>query len=344
MSTDPAERTHLLLQAFDPTRGITVLSPEASGPGYWVGAPGVTYDPERERFLLTYRRRRPRGQEPDRGYQAYIAESQDGIHFADLWSVKKEQFGSTSIERLCLRKDGSGYLLYVSYVDPADNRWRIDVLASTALDGFDPLLARPLLTAADTQTEGVKDPHVIRIGPAYYMFVSFAKARPFRPEEVTRAHATADIYATGLTTCPTGLAVSGDGQRFRWLGEVLPTGEGWDRYQARLTSVLYVPATQAGAAIFVGFYDGSATAGENYEERCGMAVSFDLSRWHRLTADNPWARAPHSTGSLRYMDVVTVGEELLLYYEYARPDGSHELRMNRVRWKMISPLHTVASI
>jgi hypothetical protein len=41
--------------------------------------------------------------------------------------------------------------------------------------------------------------------------------------------------------------------------------------------VLYLPATKADPAIFVGFYDGSATAAENYEERCGMAVSFDLS-------------------------------------------------------------------
>jgi hypothetical protein len=61
-----------------------------------------------------------------------------------------------------------------------------------------------------------------------------------------------------------------------------------------------------------------------------MAVSFDLSHWHRLSADGPWASAPHSTGSLRYIDLVAVGDDLLLYYEYARPDGSHELRMNWV--------------
>lgn len=315
----------------DPASGVTVLTPEGSARGYWVGAPSLMYDADRKRFLLTYRRRRPRGQEPDRGHQSWIAESRDGQQFTDIWSVKKEALGSTSIERTCVVKDGSTYLLYLSYVDPADNRWRIDVIESASPDGFDLKEGRPLLTAAGTHTEGVKDPHVIRIGPAYYMFVSFAKERSFTPEEAERAHATSDIYNTGVTTFPTGLAISGDGRHFQWLGEILGTGQGWDRYQARLSSALYLPATDAAPAIFVGLYDGSAGAEENYEERCGLAVSFDLSRWERLTPDAPWAVAPHGTGSLRYVDVVPVEDELLFYYEYARADGSHELRMNRLR-------------
>lgn len=317
-------------RAFDPTVGFTVLAPEASGSGYWVGAPSVIYEPETGRFLLTYRRRRPRGQEHDRGYESWIAESQDGVHFADVWSVKKEQFRSTSIERTCLVKLDSGYLLYISYVDPADNRWRIDLLESATPDGFDPSKARPLITAAGTRTEGVKDPHVIRIGPAYFMLVSFAKARAFTDGERARAHATSDIYNTGVTTFPTGLAISGDGHRFQWLGGVLAPGEGWDCYQARLSSVLPMPSTEGAPAVFVGLYDGSASAEENYEERCGMAVSFDLSHWQRLTADAPWVVSPNGTGSLRYADALTVGGDLLLYYEYALADGSHELRMNRL--------------
>jgi hypothetical protein len=31
------------------------------------------------------------------------------------------------------------------------------------------------------------------------------------------------------------------------------------------------------------------------------------------------------------MDVVRLGEDIYYYYEYARPDGSHELRMNKVK-------------
>jgi hypothetical protein len=36
------------------------------------------------------------------------------------------------------------------------------------------------------------------------------------------------------------------------------------------------------------------------------------------------------------MEVVAVGDDQLFYYEYARPDGSHELRMNRVSLKQYS--------
>lgn len=38
--------------------------------------------------------------------------------------------------------------------------------------------------------------------------------------------------------------------------------------------------------------------------------------------------SPHGSGSLRYMDAVPFEDRILYYYEYARPDGSHELRVN----------------
>ncbi len=56
-------------------------------------------------------------------------------------------------------------------------------------------------------------------------------------------------------------------------------------------------------------------------------MSFDLTSWLRLTPDGPLYRSPHASGSMRYTDVVTTGPRPLLYYEYARPDGSHDLRV-----------------
>ena len=44
---------------FDPEAGELVLTPEAPGAGYWVGAPSVLRDGAD--VILTYRRRRPRG-------------------------------------------------------------------------------------------------------------------------------------------------------------------------------------------------------------------------------------------------------------------------------------------
>lgn len=324
MMYGPAQKAFDHLPAFRPESGTTILLPEGEGSGYWVGCPSVIYDPERQSYLMTYRRRRPRGMGSDRGYACFVAESKDGINFTDIWTVKKEQFGTTSMERFNLHRDPDGrYLLYVSYVDPADSRWRIDVMTANSPDAFDPSTATNIFTGDSTGTEGVKDPYVVRVGPAYYMFISYA-TRQFSDEQSANAHATADIYNTGLTTAPSALAVSLDGIHFSWSGEVLPVGTGWDRYQSRLNSVVRIGST------FVGFYDGSASVAENYEERCGVAVSYDLVHWTKVTTGGPWVVAPHGSGSVRYVDVLPVGAELWFYYEYVRPDGAHELRLNRV--------------
>lgn len=312
-----------LALALDPEQGLVVMEPAADGAGSWIGCPGVLYEPAEERLWLTYRHRRPRGVEEDRGWRCGIGLSSDGLEFNEVWAVEKHELGTSSMERFCLAKDpvADGYLLYISYVDPADNRWRIDVVEAASPSELDVRKARPVLTAASTGTEGVKDPWVLTVGPATYLFASFASADGLNPADRERAHAEADVYNTGLTTHPTGLATSLDGRSFTWQGEVFGVGTAWDRYQARLST-----AVRSGGA-YLGLYDGSASADENYEERCGLAISHDLRQWHRLTPEVPWVTTPHATGSLRYFAAAEVGTELYLYYESARPDGSHDLRL-----------------
>ena len=290
---------------WDPEQGVTIMEPGAPGQGNWVGSPSVLYDPGRESVLMTYRRRRPRGEPDDRGYECGIAESRDGVRFTEVWSIRKEQLRSTSMERFNLHRDPDGrYLLYTSYEHPDDGRWRIDVLEETSPDAFDPARARTVLAPAGTGTAAVKDPYVVRAGPAYLMYVS--------------------TFLTAGGPAPTSLAISADGLEYRWLGERLPVGTGWDRYQARLSCVL------RSGPVFVGLYDGAASADEDTEERLGAAVSFDLRNWERVTVDEPWLVSPHATGSLRYPDALELEGEWWVYYEYARPDGSHELRLNRM--------------
>ena len=315
------------IDPFDPAQGVVVKAPEQAGPGYWAGAPAVLYEPRTRRFLMTYRERRPRGVAPERGWRCALAESTDGVHFADVWEVRKEELATPSMERFCLvpehREGHRQYSLYISYVDPSDNRWRIDALGAGDPADFDIGSARQVLTADRTGTEGVKDPCVLRTGPVTYLFASFAAARPFGPGERERAHGTGDIYNTGITTHPTGTAVSLDGAHFSWRGAALEVGGGWDRYQARLTCVLPLGPG------YLGFYDGSASAKENYEERCGVAVSPDLRQWERLSPDRPWISGPHASGSARYFDAVAVDDEWWIYYELTRPDGAHDLRLYR---------------
>ncbi|MCZ6680289.1 MAG: hypothetical protein O7E52_23915 [Candidatus Poribacteria bacterium] len=309
---------------FDPADGVTILGPLNPGPGWWVGAPSVLYDDQNERFYLYYRRRKPR--ELGRGTNCYIAESKNGIEFSTIWEASKDDLDTPSMEKaaLALTLDGKAHL-YLSYVDAVDNKWRTDLIRGARFDQLDTQNRVKVFTADDINAEGVKDPYVFILGRMYYMLLSYAPS-PLRAEALSgRMHATADVYNTGITKSHTGLAISGDGVRFRWLGDIFsPRESGWDAYAARISTLLYTPP------VFTAFYDGSASVAENYEERTGIAISLDLRSYERVTEAGPILTSPHASGSLRYMEAIVVNNQIYYYYEYARADGSHELRLNVV--------------
>lgn len=159
------------------------------------------------------------------------------------------------------------------------------------------------------------------------MFLSYAKVLGgTSPEKKKMMHTTADVYNTGLVKSYTGLATSSDGIHYNWRGGVFfPQEQGWDSYGSRICCLIYTPP------VFVAFYDGLRSVSENYEERTGLAQSFDLSHYERVTTRGPVLVSPHSSGCLRYIDAVQLEKEIYFYYEYAKPDGSHELRMSKVR-------------
>jgi len=319
------EKRHIgVLPLFDPQKGTTVLESSGKGSGYWVGAPSIIYDKELSRFYLYYRIRKPR---PVRGGECYIAESNDGVKFIPIWQAKKEEFGSPSVERSCLTKTVDGkYRLYISYVDPADNRWRIDMIEASHPTEFKVAKRIKILTASFIQCEGVKDPYIIIMGRKYYLIVSYALTTKKIDEGLEKKmHSTADVYNTGMIKSCTGLALSNDGINFTWWGNILSPGKKWDAYTSRISCVLYLPP------IFTAFYDGASTVKENYEEKTGLAVSFNLMHYDKLTEEEPKLVSPHASGSLRYMDSIIVGNEIYYYYEYTVMDGSHELRMNKVK-------------
>jgi hypothetical protein len=86
---------------------------------------------------------------------------------------------------------------------------------------------------------------------------------------------------------------------------------------------------------FLGFYDGSAGHEQNYEEKTGLATSEDLRHWQCLTPEAPRLTSSHGSGSLRYLDAQVQGQEACLFYEFARPDGSHDLRLIRVNLELL---------
>lgn len=323
---------------FDPANGMLVRAPLGDGPGWWAGAPSATFDPVTNTFFLVYRLRQPR--DLGRGVECRIASSDNGIAFTDIWALPKSTVGALSLERASLLRGLDGrWRLYIGYVTPEDRRWRISYLEANEPDQFDIATLSPLLTPEDVGGEGVKDPNVFMIGRMTYMLVSYATTESDLTQDMeAKKHASGDIFNTGLTRSRTGAAVSGDGKRFQWIGDVSPVSAfptpgptsspeaaGWDAYCRRVGALLPL-----GSGGYMAFYDGGASVEENYEEKTGLALTFDLRTYYALSPDAPVLQSPYASGSLRYVDVLPVGHELFYYYELAREDGAHELRVSVV--------------
>jgi hypothetical protein len=299
--------------------GEVLRDPVGFENGYWVGAPGVFYAADEKALYLTYRIRRPRNVAPDRGGEARIARSTDLQNFEDVWSVTKDQFRTASIERCALRKGPDGLWRYFAcFVDPSDGRWCVDVIKAAEIRALDPARARRLFSATSLGLEGVKDPWILELGGTFHMFLSVAVQTPKTRGD---SHSTLDIFNTGHCVSATGLATSSDLEKWEWQGVVFaPEAAGWDAYCRRINSVVLHEGK------YFAFYDGSASHLENYEEKTGLAVSTDLRKWRTLTPDGPALTSPHSSHSLRYVDATMIDGRLLLFYEFARLDGAHDLR------------------
>jgi hypothetical protein len=297
---------------FDAAAAMVVEEPPGPGAGHWAGAPGAFSDGEI--VYLVYRRRWPR---PRRGGELVIARG-DGERFQTIWRTTREDFGSQSIERCAILRDGRRWRLYVSYVDGVDQRWRIDVIEAGSPDSFDPAARRLALGCDMAGAAAVKDPWIRRVGDRWWMFVSYGE----RPSGDRLLHGSGDALSTGAVKSETGLATSADGLRWKWEGKVFAGApKGWDKSTARLTT-----AFRAGNG-WLGLYDGSADISENYEERCGLARSEDLRTWERI-GSGPAVGAAGGPGTVRYVESVVSGERLLFFFERTRADGAHELCMS----------------
>ena len=310
------------LPLFDPDGGTVVVEPDRPEPDFWVGAPSVVYDGRRERFVMAYRVRHPIGR--GRGIACRIAESTDGVNFQSLTEISADELRSASIERSALQIAPSGtWRLYCSYVDPADRRWRIDLLEAEDPSALCVADRRPALTAAEFNLEGVKDPFVFMVGPVTYIMVNFVD-RPDFPISADEMHGTENAFATGRLRSKTGLAYSVDGVHFRWAGTLLEPGSGWDYLLARGSTI--IPRD----GVYWMLFDGRSHNGETYQDRAGLAVSHDLKHFTTVDADGPRLWSQHGSGSLRYIDAVVRGSTIHYFYEYARDDRAHELRHSAV--------------
>lgn len=270
-----------------------VIEPPGGGDGFWAGAPSAAF--VGGTIWLAYRLRRPVDQ--GRGYANVVARSTDGLHFETVSTLTSEQFEAASLERPALVPLADGGLrLYVSCSTRGSKHWWVE---SVDLGSGK---RRPVLPGdADTAWKDV----VVHAGPGAWRM--WACRHPLDG---------GDDDADRMTTW---YASSADGSTWRLHGAALVPRPGeWDARGSRVASVLQT------ADGWLAFYDGRASATENYHERTGVACG--AGPGDLLARGDPTPAGQ----TARYLSLVDVADGYRLYWEASRPDGAHELRTAHV--------------
>ncbi len=264
-----------------------LVLPAAPRPGNWIGAASaLVHD---DYIYLAYRDRHPI--EQGRGGRAYVARSpiDDGIRFEPLCAIDRADMDAESLERPALDVTPDGvWHLYLSCATFNSKHWRIERLQA----------GRPADFSATTRETafpgsaafGIKDPVLARESDLRIL----ATRHP-----LTDGDANAD--------CMTSVdAYSGQ-------PVMVPEPGTWYSRGVRITAVVGQYA----------YFDGRASAAQNYEERTGLA------RWNGLAyhAVAGPVSSPLGGGALRYVSAIVLPDgRLRLYYESATEYSSHELR------------------
>jgi hypothetical protein len=255
--------------------------------GNWIGAASALIHDDY--IYLAYRDRHP--VDKGRGNRAYVARSpiDDGIHFDTLCTINKDDVDAESLERPALDVTPEGdWDLYLSCATYHSKHWRIERLRARRPQDFS---ARTRMTIFPGSAEfGIKDPVLVR-------------------GEVLRIWATVHPLTEGDENADRMISVDA------YSGEVvmMPEPGTWYRRGTRLTAVVGEYA----------YFDGRASAEENYEERTGLA-EWDGSRYVAVAGP---VSSPFGGGALRYVSAIEMpAGGLRLYYESATEYGSHELR------------------
>lgn len=290
-----------LAQRFLPDLNKSEVAIEApgEGEGFWVGASsafehdGVIY--------MAYRVRQPI--ELGRGQGVVVARSDDGVHFETILTIDKTTMDAESLERPALVRTPEGrWRLYLSCATTGTKHWRVELLEADSPAEFDPATRRVVMPGDEHWA--VKDPVIQLHDGVWHCWATFHPLDEADQEDrMWSKHAT-----------------STDGITWDWLdGFCLSPREGmWDSRGARITAVHFADD------FILAFYDGRASAAENYEERTGIAVGTMPDNFIAI-GDVPFAQSAQDRG-LRYLDLVVLADESFkIYYEMAHKDNSHTL-------------------
>ncbi len=277
-----------------------IIGPPGEGPGNWAGGANALWH---DGFIyLAYRIRRPL--EQGRGTGGFVARSKHGVSFDKLTQINKEAMDAESLERAALAVTREGkWRLYVSCATPHTKHWRIEMLEADQPELLDASKRRVVLPG--NANLAVKDPVIIPKNGRWDMWVIC--------HPLDKGDNEADRMYSALVT-------SKDGINWSEFKTVLTGQPGhWDSRGARITSVLY-----DGDIPTVAYYDGRASADQNFEEQTGIAF-WDKKKGEFIQSATKPIGTPF--GGLRYLTQIEFPNgSRRFYFEGRRKDGAHELR------------------
>jgi hypothetical protein len=259
----------------------------AHGTGNWIGAASAFVH---DGFIyLAYRDRHP--VEQGRGNRAHVARSPlgNGVHFDMLCSIDKSDMEAQSLERPALDVTPEGdWHLYLSCATFNSKHWRIERLHARRPEDFSATTRKTIFPGS--AEFGIKDPVLVR-------------------DQDLSIWATLHPLTEGDDNADKMISV--DAYSCKRVME--PEPGTWYSRGTRITAIVGEYA----------YFDGRATAAQNFEERTGVA------RWNGsayVPKAGP-ASSPVGGGALRYVSAISLPTGgLRLYYESATKTGSHELR------------------
>jgi len=272
-------------------QSVVAIAAPGESEGFWAGASSaVEHNGE---IFMAYRIRKPVGE--GRGYGNVIAHSTDGENFETILTITKEDMDAESLERPALIRTAEGmWRLYVSCATHNTKHWRVEILEANHPSEFKAAERRVVLPG-DANT-GVKDPVIAYRNTMWHLWAS---CHPLDiPEQEDRMVSN---YAT-----------SPDGVNWTWQSTALRgRPDAWDSRGTRISAVHFT------GDMILAFYDGRASAAENWEERTGIAVGSEPSAFTAI-GSRPFAQSVAGKG-LRYLDIVPLADgHYRLYYELAR--------------------------
>lgn len=287
-----------------------ILEPDEDTPEWWAGGPSLARG-EDGTFYLAARMREgtsPRGR---RGYEVRLLRSDDGVAFAPVASIRREQIPIPGFERPALVRDPATGAFKLYLCGPwKDGPWcilKLDDAEDPA--AFEPATCRPVLCADNGGVAGVKgykDPFILHTAGQYHLFV-IGYGRVERTYHF----------------------VSGDGEAWSAAGDG-PAFDCWGWHNFYTRPACLVP-TGAG---YLVVYEGSHSSWHDpaYNIATGLGYSLCLETIVDLTPDRPLLRSttPGHYHTWRYSHWLWVDGELWAYAEVARPNNTNEIRLFRL--------------